>query len=33
VFETLTVDPVVEHVETTLVFNHLPGNAAMLPDD
>jgi hypothetical protein len=33
VFENLTVDPVVDNVATTLVFDHLPGNAAMLPDD
>jgi DNA-binding Lrp family transcriptional regulator len=33
VFDNLTVDPIVERIETTLVFDHLPGNAAMLPDD
>lgn len=33
VFDNLTVDPAVAGVETTLIFNHLPGNAAMLPDD
>jgi DNA-binding Lrp family transcriptional regulator len=32
VFENLTVDPTVEQVETTLVFEHLPGNPAMLPE-
>jgi DNA-binding Lrp family transcriptional regulator len=32
VFDNVTVDPAVEHVETTLVFTHLPGNAAMLPE-
>jgi DNA-binding Lrp family transcriptional regulator len=32
VFDNLTVDPTVAHVETTLIFNHLPGNASMLPD-
>lgn len=33
VLDNLTVDPAVANVETTLVFKHLPGNAAMLPDD
>jgi len=33
VFEHLMTSDVVAHVETTLVFNHLAGNAAMLPVD
>ena len=32
IFDQLTMAPVVDTVETTLVFSHVPGNAAMLPD-
>ncbi|MHA7141303.1 MULTISPECIES: Lrp/AsnC family transcriptional regulator [unclassified Arthrobacter] len=31
VLDHLTTDPVVGHTETTLVFNHLPGNTGVLP--
>lgn len=31
VLDHLTTDPVVGHTETTLVFNHLPGNSGVLP--
>ena len=33
VLDNVTIDPVVDSVETTLVFTHVPGNPAMLPDD
>ena len=32
VFDNLTVDPSVERVETTLVFEHRSGNRSMLPE-
>ncbi|MHA7153782.1 Lrp/AsnC family transcriptional regulator [Arthrobacter sp. TMN-50] len=31
VLDHLTTDPVVGHTETTLVFDHLPGNTGVLP--
>lgn len=31
VLDHLTTDPVVGHTETTLVFEHLPGNTGILP--
>ncbi|WP_323959044.1 winged helix-turn-helix transcriptional regulator [Arthrobacter sp. JZ12] len=31
VLDHLTTDPVVGHTETTLVFNHMPGNPGLLP--
>jgi DNA-binding Lrp family transcriptional regulator len=32
VLDNVTIDPAVDSVETTLVFKHMPGNPAMLPD-